>query len=235
MSTKDEAFRLAVKRFTEKKYPMVGLEPEPTDHSTDNGLLFTATFISILEQTTYKDIQDIYFLVGACTLEPGLYARYPGDKGFNSHDDLTGVAYMGYRLGLGFPKDIVAYGRKHFWAWNTETPGKWTTRAFLGRIAGLIAFFKCCAGEPLGVWDQISFAAGCIWGTREPRSESSGKRLQVLKNEVVQGRYFLCDLAIAYWSLRMRRQYPCGMRELNRVYFQHEEHPFHLFEERGFG
>lgn len=204
---------------------MVSLYKNPGDHSTDNGLLFSGTYI-VLCSDAEREAEREWFtsLVKSCEIVPGLYGRYPGDNSFNSHDDLTGVAAASSLLGLPYAKDILSYGLEMDYAWNTEEVGKWTWRSWLARILGFIPFLRVAANSKLGMASQITAALSFLASTFEPKDETSGKCLLYLKARIMYGQYPLVDIAIEIWKRHVTKQYG-GMRGVYEIYFG-KSHPF---------
>lgn len=219
-------FRDAMREFREHQFGVVSCNRNPTDHSTDNGLLFSATYICLIDQ---PELEKEWFdkLLKACQVAPGLFNRYPGDDGKDSWDDLIGVAAASHLLGLPYDLDILSWGESHKWSWNNQNPLIWTGETFLGRFPAFIAFLQGSAGKAISPADQFLFSAACIaspFGT-----DTSGKCLMYLMTRTIYGRHFMTDLAIDIWRILMKRKYPGGMRDVYRVYFTDPMHPFHRF------
>ena len=206
---------------------MVALNKMPPMHSTDNGLLFSATYIVMLrslKQLSSEESQWFDKLVQSCEIEPGLYRRYPGDLGLNAHDDLTGVAAVSPELAL----KIYKYGEAHDFSWNTENPGKWTWQSWLTRIVGFVPYVRSAAGLPVGYFGQIQIIASFLFNCFEGRQETNGKCLLYLRAKVLYGKYPLVDAGIDLWRARMAMIYPHGMREVYAIYFG-ITYPFALY------
>ncbi len=224
-----------VENYREPRTRMVGLWPSPTDHSCDNGLLFSATYLKLLSLQTSsvdweKETAWFRALVRECQIEPGLIRRYPGDIGVQSHDDLVGIAWFDPVLA----REILFYGEDHKYSWNTEYPGVWRLRTFFYRIGGFVPFLKARSGFDLNWFDKLNVALSFLLNTREPSSETSGRcLLYLMANALESTDSWLVQDAIKYWRLRMNQLYPDGIRGLYRVYFG-EGHPFTRWAPRQF-
>lgn len=211
--------------YREMNTGLVGLTPYPKDHSTDNGLLFSATYIALLspeERNTERSW--FYEIVYKCMPLCGLLDRYPGAKEFNSHDDYTGVAVASKLLSLPLASWIYEYGKANKDSWDSQAPGKWTVRGYFIRIPDFLPTIKAAAGVELTLWDQFMFSVGLIASMGQMREETSGRCLIYLKCLVVEGKGKASDLAIRLWRWHMGYLYPQGLRELYGIYFG-DHHP----------
>ena len=214
----------AITPYREPKNKMVSLYKNPGDHSTDNGLLFSATYIMLLTSEEQEQEREWFSgVVKSCEIVPGLYSRYPGDVSFNSHDDLTGVSVASSALSLRFSRDILLYGLETDFAWNTEKPGEWTWRSYLARVLGFVSFLRVSAGLPIGMLSQITSALSFVASTFEPKNETSGKCLLYLKALDMRGKYPIVDMGIEIWKRHVLKQYG-GMRGVYEIYFG-KDHP----------
>lgn len=197
---------------------MVALNKMPPMHSTDNGLLFSATYIVMLRSLNQlSDTEMDWFdgLAKSCEIEPGLYRRYPGDLGLNAHDDLTGISCVSRELA----SKIYQYGEEHDFSWNTEYPGQWTWRSWLARIVGFVPFLRVAAGLPIGYFGQLQIVASFLVNCFEGRQETNGKCLLFLRAKVLYGKYPLVDAGIDLWRGRMMQLYPQGVQGMYAIYF----------------
>lgn len=218
-----------IEKYREPRTRMVGLEPNPPDHSTDNGLLFSATYLKLLERLEGNmGVEYGWFLalVESCELEYGLVGRYPGAPGLEAHDDLIGIAAVNRALA----SDILGYGEKHFYSWNTEQPGHWSARTFLYRIGGFIPFLRVRSrNRPLSWLDKLNAAVTYFLNTFEKREETSGKCLLFLMSHAFEERGgWLVRHAVAHWRKRMLALYPDGLQEMYSIYFP-PGHPFRTY------
>lgn len=229
----NEPLQEAIHKYREPYTGLVGLTPYPTDHSTDNGLLFSSLYC-ILTGVDYLWLLDQYL---RCEKLPGLPRRYPDDPGDGDHDDITGMATASWKFSGGIVADrLYQYGKANWWCWNVERPGKWEVKYCWGRFPGFIAFLKAAAGHKLNFFDQVSFFIGTVASTllsKDP-GDTNGKCLQYLKNLSVSGKYWLTDIAIRYWKREMAKQYPTGMKGCYAIYFG-PTHPFALYGPEDFG
>jgi hypothetical protein len=225
----------AIETYLEPRLKMVGLVPYPKDGGNENGLLFSATLITLLSPEDRDKMRSWFVdMVSACQVEPGLYHRYPGHWKVNSHDDLTGIAVASKLLGLPFHSDIYRYGLTHHWNWNDLAPGVLTPGTFLGRFIPFILFLKGTDDQPLNTEEKFTFAASLLESLRDPYEETNKKCLQLLKNRTMRGKSWLVDVAIWWWCRKMQQMYPGGPRELYREYYKPdpvtgELHPFSIY------
>lgn len=232
------SLRQAIQEYLEPTYKCVGLKPHPPDHSTDNALLFTSTYIVLYsDQEKWDQFEesippearvawnDWSWLVTHCEINPGLLSRYPGDLNLTSHDDYTGVVVASAYVGHGFmAQRICQYGLEHDW---------WFGDNFLGRIIDFVPLVKVAAGAPISRLERLMAAAGFLGNLWEPTEETSGRCLLYLKQKVLRGRYWEVDLGIWVWKLMMRYRYPTGMAGVYAIYFG-PLHPFSLYGPKDF-
>lgn len=213
--------REAMEPYRETATRMVGLAPQPQNHSTDNGPLFSSTYVLLLppkEQANERIwwmglVADL--LNADCTLN-----RYPGDTtDLTSLDCITGVAACSYVLGTHHARLLYDYYIRHNGNINNTRPGEWTWRAWLTRFVGFGPFLRAAAGRELNLFHQVWAGLGFLCNLWEPREETSGKCLLFLRARVLYGKGFLLDVFIALWVMRMIRLYPGGMRDVYAIYF----------------
>lgn len=217
-----QTLRELIEPYREPTTRMVGLVPNPTDHSCDNGLLFSATYM-VLEGRNYSDERGWFIdLLDTCQpSERGWFVRYPG-AGVVAHDDLTGIAaasmYGAYCVGT--------YGKRHWWSWGLK-PGKGTIRTWWGRIVDFPPTVMAAYGSRVGLLSQILWSIDTMASCLTAKGNTSGKCLSYLKIKVMDRRkdVWLCHLASKFWRSRMRKMYPGGMRDVYAIYFK-PAHPF---------
>lgn len=230
-----QALRQAIGPYLENKWPFVGLVPNPSDHSTDNAILFSGTY-AVLVWGADPSGHDGWSSVRAwfaklelqlrVRLQGAVYDRYPMDSSsLNSHDNLIGLMSALYFYYPLRNIDIWMWGKKHWGSWNNQDPEKWTFRSCLARIPGVWAFVKAAASQRLSLFDQLVWSAVCVWNCLSKKEDTSGKCLQYLQNQVVSRKYKICDAAIQFWEEQMLIMYPGGMREVYAIYFG-SDHPF---------
>lgn len=220
-------FRKEIEEYREKETGAVSVHRNPSNHSCDNLLLFSSVFIALLKDKQMQDIEFYHSIVRKFAIEPGRFARYPGEQEASSHDDHTGVAVVSYLLGMRAAQEILAYGESTGWMFRPTREG------WLGRIIDFPPTVRAAAGKPLSIFSQIAFALGTIANLFEPRHETSGKILLWLKHKVLFGRYTLIDGAIKLWRFRMSKVYPGGFQEVVTIYYG-AEHPFAKYAPKAF-
>lgn len=224
----NEQFATDIYKVCEPLYKCVSNELHPNDHSCDNALLFTSTYVALNLQDRDYVYGPFYRFFKACEVpnESGLYYRYPGVITFNEFDDLTGISVafnlIGYTYGA---KEILEHGRKNWYFWNNLNPGVKVKEAFFGRIPSFVAGLKAAAGEKLNLFDVFYTAIAYIYDAYVDKQETNGRCMLYLRQKVLRGKSMLLDLALAFWRKRMIRLYPDGMKGVYRIYFG-PEHPF---------
>jgi hypothetical protein len=200
-----------------------GLHPNPPLYSTDNWPLWAATHLSLCTQEErYSESYWFKSTSDKCRIEPGLYKRHPISTDMNSHDNLLGNAISAHYTGqTEICHQLYDYGWKHFGCWNSETPGKWEPRAFLGRVPGVWAILKVVTGRNL-LWSPLDVAhaaAGYIINKSEPVGETSGRCLLYLQSHILYGKNWVLDKAIDSWRVKMNELYPNGPKGLYTIFF----------------
>lgn len=201
---------------------MVGLTKFPGNHSCDNGLLFSATYM-VLEGNSYADeVAWFHELVGHCQPEAvGWIVRYPGTMEVVAHDDLTGIVAVSELLS----ELVLLYGSYYWWSWGLKPKTK-SLRTWWGRIADFPPTVMAGAGARVGILHQILWSIDTMASCLTEKGNTSGKCLSYLKIKTMEKRsYWLPSLAIRFWRRRMGKVYPGGMRDVYRIYFG-ESHPF---------
>lgn len=194
---------------------LVSIYKNPGPHSTDNGLLFTATFLVLMGGGTLDDRNFFNQLLTRCEIEPGLLSRFPGGNKPTTHDDLTGVCAASHFMARRVYTRLVEYSG--FYGTN-----------FLERIPDFWPTVKAAASEDI-LWDDvILFSVGILANCFEKKSATSGKCLAYLKCKTMQGQSKILDIVIATWRTVQKWRYPGGMKDVYAIYFG-KQHPFALY------
>jgi hypothetical protein len=199
----------------------------PKDHSCDNALLFSATYICLLDDPL-SDKNTFLEFATACQVEPGLYNRYPGDNEPEAWDDFIGVVAASIVLKRNLHQEILAWGQDHNWTWCNSNPKSETLSSFLGRYPAFPCFLQMASGITPSPADELLFIAACESSALTPVGNESGKCLQYLMNRMVLGKRPEVDLSIWLWKQMMKSKYPGGMKEVYANYFG-PLHPFSQF------
>lgn len=246
-------FLEALELSREPKWKNISNAIRPGDHSCDNSLLFWSTALVHIHRLMTTDPltgarikfpvasndqeRDLMGLIGkeiglfsefvrACSVEPGLYKRYPGvPEGPASHDCHTGVAVAAKIWGLPFAKDILRYAETHGWCFE---PPRWNGRGWLARIPDFAGTVRICAEDRIFLGERLLWIAGVWNNSLEEPQHTSGKCLVYLKQYVVAGKYRETDLAVKRWQKAITRLYPGGMKGVYSIYFS-PAHAFTLF------
>lgn len=227
----------AIKEYREPTYGLVSNVKNPGDRSCDNGLLFSATYIVLLDRAPEQYAELVWFIdiIRKCSIENGVYARYPGEKTPTTHDDLTGIVSIGRgtlaSLGLYF------YLNMHDWFYPAE--GSQVSDAsrygnLLARIVDFPATVRAAATVKLTTLSKVGFCLGLLWNCFEKKSETSGKCLIYLKARTVEkSGSRICNLTVWIWRRVQAVRYTGGMRDVYAIYFG-PEHPFAVYGPRDF-
>ena len=216
-----------------------GQRQNPGFRSTNNSLLYTGTYFTILVilgEARKEDLEVFEKIVQACEVPvgavptPGLYYRHPDQNDIpEEHDDYVGLASAAYHLNSSVAKDIVNYGRKHAWFYDSITPFAHNLARWHAKFGSVTPHYKVCAGERLPLFDQITWATSILLDAISPRVNLSTKILNWLKIKAIDGKYPICNAAIAFWRFKMHRLFPNGMADVFTLYFTNDggsEHPF---------
>lgn len=212
---------------------MVGLVKKPGANSSDNGLLFSATFLSFFPRGTIPNEWINWYenMVNLCRKEPGLFNRYPDNLSLQAHDDMIGLAFADFWIQpiyhKGWAREVLQYGWDHGWVFN-NTNGPFEPRMWRFRSIHYPSFLKFVAGCRLTPWDVFAICSGFVFNMFEKGRESNGRCLLVLMARCLSGHSWIIDFAIGRWLRVMRERFPGGLRDLYSEYFKPtpEEHPF---------
>ncbi len=230
----NQQYKEAIRYYLEHEYSVVGLFPNPINHSTDNALLFTATYL--VHNPEDLEMKEKYFhFVDKCQVpnNPGLYYRYPNFVDLNAFDDQTGICLMSHMYNTHHADDIYMHGYMNNWSWNTENPGVWTRRSFFGRIPSHVAFVKACAKYHISLLDSLYASIAYLYDCFVSRDETNGRCLLYLRQKVLKGKSKVLDLSINLWKYVMMKKYPDGLKGLYTVYFK-DHHPITQFAKDNF-
>lgn len=199
-----------------------------------NALLYTGHKIVLLdtlgELDMLKDGSTYSCMLASVERLPGLIDRYgkPGDK--QQHDDYLGLFAAGAILNRSFAQRAVSYGRKNFYSWNNQDPGKWTLWSFFVRQPGFWATAKAAAGKWLNPFDELMAVVDLMDSIYS--EGSSGKLMDYLQYKTYVRSCpwhlnpFLRTGCLLYKILYMKK-YPKGIKESFAEYFG-PEYPFSL-------
>lgn len=194
--------------------------------TSGNHLLILGTYHAILAHLGLgisRDAIDFAAAVRPCEVEPGLYNRNAGRKDKQAHDDYIGVVAGSVACGAAFHKDVLSYGESHFWIFDND--GQFLIGDCFFRHPGLVPFFRASNGQKLCVFSQVTFSLSLLWNSFTNKDATSGVILRWLQIQVMGGKHWLIDRAIAFWKKRMMVKYPGGMGEVFAIYYG-SGHPF---------
>jgi hypothetical protein len=216
--------RAEIETYREPSSRAVSVHRFPGDRSVDNGILFSATYLTLLDLKDQEAERAwFYDFIRSCEFERGLYRRYPGGEGFDAHDDYVGILVASKLLGLPFAAEIVEYGERHGWIFGGQEQETAKHRAFW-RFSYFKALAYACAGKRVGLGRQLLASLTFLENAHEPREHTSGKCLLHLVAIGLEDQRGPIRATLALWRAVMRKRYPLGLGELYSVYFG-PEHP----------
>lgn len=199
--------------------------PSKNSPPSDNGLLYTGQAIMIMDMLGETDgIPQLMDAMRACQIEPGLFNRHPWPRfksGQEGPDDYVAIA----AVDMHWAQCLLEYGRKHWYSYNNEIPGKWTFKSFLGRFLSLICHSKLCAGEKPNLFLRIAHFVGTYLTTREEAGATSNRLLAQLMIYKLDD-HWMSRLEKRLWSANLVKVY--GENSINKavcIYFP-SPHPF---------
>lgn len=202
-------------------YNMV--QPEPNGVASDNGIRFS-TEAALGNPTDTALIATLRRGIATCQIEPGLLARYPGNKLQEGPDDYYAAACFGYHFYPTLAERIYAYGQKHFFIFN-NTGGLNRSAFFAWLQPALIAHMRHCAGKRLFPWHQFFICLGLFLTTLS--DDQDGWILSWFMVRAMKGKYFFIDKMIVYWQKKLKSYAARGIGEILSRYYapMHEQHP----------
>lgn len=217
--------------------PEADWEPDP------NCILYTGEFFELKARfggISQDDVDRYRWVTNFITIEPGLIRRGGRHTGFQTHDDYIGWCRASQIIDQWFARSVVEYGRKTGWRFYSHKPAglnDWWN-GFFYRLPGVVQHMKICAGEPLGLVDQILWSLGMIVTTLSGRTETSGRRLRRLMRNAYLSmkyshRYWVCNAAVSIFNRDIRSKYKNLYGDVQQIFFQRDpelkQSPTHLF------
>lgn len=222
------------------------------DGGRDNELLFTATYVALTKDRSFKDKVHEFVLQTSHPQYQGLFCRYPGNETMTSHDNMIGLLYLEseYNSFMRFPRYstycILDRGWKYKWCFNYEIPDKFNWRGFFGRFTGFPAYVEQCIMPNWGapVWWQLGFIVACLlspfdhvtWIKEKLGIVPHGTEINDVGNRILQWvqNQRMADnypRSVNLWNKRMLKRYCGGIHELCWIYHT-EDHPITKAAER---
>lgn len=196
---------------------------------SNNGVLYTAIYMMIAERIgEYENIRipRIADAFNPLIVQPGLIRRSKTCADQEGPDDYVGFLAVAHLYYYVWAEEFLAYGWSNYGCYNNVDPGQFTWSAFLWRQPQLIAHAKYAAYERPNVFLRFAWIMTILLaGFRSPPSNTDARTLSWLLIQVWDGNGFFCKLAVNAWKKRLFRDYPCGMKDVFRIYFG-DEHPF---------
>lgn len=223
----------------------IGLSPTPPLNETDNPLLISAEYITLLEDKD-RELEKQWWmdLLNRHELSTGLYSRQIGVTSTTSQDEVVGILVASHILKLThITKAVYEHLSSNFWFYNTEHPikSKWmmllkailghdVRRSWLYRFPGLSATAKVAAGYRATWWDKWLAKKAFKNNMKEAKEETSGKKLIYLIALVLKGQDKELDKVINLWEDRMKDLYgPNYILGIYSIWYQDNFHPNRIF------
>lgn len=202
-------------------------------NGSDNGPMYTSEyFIMLAKRKELSPLDDLLWsaIVDRCMPTPGLLQRAPNKNWQTGPDDMYGVLAAAKALNRpDVAQKILNYGFSNFGCFNTENPGKKTTRSFLWRQPQLLAANLAAAKKvafyhaPLFALTAIIIATSCY---NVETGNGDARRLSWLLIQAVESSSAMCRWAAKIWFKRLYKHYGNdGMRGVAKVYYK-DSHPF---------
>lgn len=228
-----------------------GLVSPNRDGPSDNGVMFTAEYLLMLErldELDYDTAKRFRRKIRACFKEPGLLMRRPDNfGGQDGPDNMLGLAIasqvLGRRMGGDeMASEVMIYGLDHWGAFN-NIDGKWTTQSFLWRQPQLVGALMCGVMQQARLVNLSRFQRATLWLFARPfllcaalsifvscrgtdPGETDPRRLSWLLIQATFNHSWLCRVASRGWYERLYRDYSsAGMKAVARIYYS-VGHPF---------
>jgi len=217
---------LQAQHYLDQNYGTVSNQPYTSPgFNCDNPSLFSAEAMLLSGFVTWPGYSR-FFDDAEVPGKTGLFHRYPGDTGNISVDEIIGAATIDEDIA----KSIWIYAEKNYWIFQPQG-GPFIISSWMGRFVSLPPYVKHCSGTPMTYLDQILWSIGCILSPYS--SGTSGKILQWVQIEKIEGKYTICDAAISFWKEKMTRFYPGGLQQIMGIYFSNQ-HPFYKWSPKDF-
>jgi hypothetical protein len=209
------SFRDEVKAHFMDEDGLVTVDRDPKGKwSTGNGLFNLGLFYTALHMMRQAEIPDVINFIATVhncwhdKNQPGLLDRNPGRPDREAADDYDGVCATSFHFNTHQAKAVLEYGRRNWWFYNNENPGKKEFWSLHARFPGRVAFYKACVpSERTNVFDNLGLAAAITANALSPRDAVDAKLRTWLWITVVEGRCALVDDSIRLWKARAKRDY----------------------------
>lgn len=193
--------------YSEPTTKAVSINENPTDYSTDNGVLFTSVAYQLnLIPAIYLDTVAIRYAD-----KDKLLLRYPGTSSYMSYDDNIGITSC-----------FIDFNRWSIIKRLLFLPdGNW-----LGRFVVLDAMLIW----PLFPLAAFAYILDCFHKRSDqggPNDAESGRQLLWLAGRFFWEHNVLMRPVIWLWRKVMMTKYPQGLKSLFTMYYKDPDHPFH--------
>lgn len=204
----------------------VTIDRDPGHWSTQNGLMHTGVFYTILginNLVEYADKDRFNRAVKACWANgiPGLLNRNPGRPDLEAHDDYIGVCAASYFLQSMVGTDILNYGENNLFCYNNVHPGTFTLQCWQGKFPGIVGFYRMAANRSPGNFQTLAILTNLHLGVKERADQNI---LMWLMVSVFRSQSSRFNDAIAWWDSELRLKYGT-LGNMFKEYFGNS-HPF---------
>lgn len=115
------------------------------------------------------------------------------------------------------------FGAKFFW--NNNDPSKFCTSGWHGRSPGHVAYLKMTAGKLVGPIGFLSVLIGQFIGVFAEKGNADARKLPYVSWQFLKNRSFIWKLAYKLWCHILIKQYPNGMLDVYKIYYNNPDHP----------
>jgi hypothetical protein len=140
----------------------------------------------------------------ACEIEPGLFTRWPGKRGFTSHDEIMGAAYFDEWIA----RQILSYLDRTGGEYNADerrNEGRLSLNVY--RFPWLRPYLLACAGFGVPIWGQLVWAAHMLYSAfTNGGPDNAGGRLRNWLMAHHMRHYPICAAAIWVWKRRLGKE-----------------------------
>lgn len=193
----------------------------------DNTLLFTATYHALVEAL---DLHDPYTKLNfnswieGCRVEPGLFHRRPNfPERLISHDEQIGLC--SYSTDLA--KEIVDYGKRKWWSFNNQNPGKFTLRSWHGKMLHPITYYKFRANgdSGLNLLDKLLWTGVAIYSALQEKGDTNGRcQLWLQSRHLRHSKSWIIKLGNWFFLRDIKKRYG-DISGVYEIYYK-SHHPF---------
>lgn len=216
-----------------------GLVQDGGKRDSRNALLNTSlyyVFLVLRGESLPGDKEEFERLLATCRVAPGLFRRTPDCEDLQAHDDYKAICTAAKLLGSDIAEEIFQYGQKHHYVFNWKHPGcgilrglrengKFNITPLFGRDLSFVAHTYFCTGRKLPWLLEQAWAWTVETSGKSNRNDQDARKLTWLLIEGMEHTSEECLAAAASWQKRFVQEYPGGLGEVLRNYWNDPNHP----------